>query len=286
MNILTSPKSELVSFDSLFIEMSVKACNLKCKHCYIDFSNEKNTKNFIHIDRIKEAFSDLKNENLKFIHLTGAEPMLHPDFNSILRYCLMRATTVIHTNGYSINDKKARFLKKVEDENNKGNELVINLSLEHYDEKTNDDIRGRGSYRKCMHTIQSLLKYGFNPLVTVVNHFDEDEKTLQSKIAEVFDKIGFATDDMNINIIPLVKKDCYCEHEPSETAIYTELDCSHGRMLTQTGVYNCPLTSDDYRGRSGGDFKDFSRTAMLENPSCSYCMAKNGRFFSLDCSKL
>lgn len=41
MNILTSPKSELVSFDSLFIEMSVKACNLKCKHCYIDFSNEK-----------------------------------------------------------------------------------------------------------------------------------------------------------------------------------------------------------------------------------------------------
>ena len=102
MNILTSPKSELVSFDSLFIEMSVKACNLKCKHCYIDFSNEKNTKNFIHIDRIKEAFSDLKNENLKFIHLTGAEPMLHPDFNSVLRYCLMRATTVIHTNGYSI----------------------------------------------------------------------------------------------------------------------------------------------------------------------------------------
>ena len=95
----------------------------------------------------------------------------------------------------------------------------------------------------------------------------------ESKIAEVFDKIGFATDDMNINIIPLVKKNCYCEHETSETAMYTELDCSHGRMLTQTGVYNCPLTSDDYRGRSGGDFKDFSRTAMLEYPSCSYCMA-------------
>lgn len=286
MNILTSPKSELVSFDTLFIEMSVKACNLKCKHCYIDFTNEKNTKNFIHIDRIKEAFSDLKNENLKFIHLTGAEPMLHPDFNSVLRYCLLRASTVIHTNGYSINDKKARFLKKVEEENNKGNELVINLSLEHYDEKTNDQIRGRGSYRKCMHTIQSLLKYGFNPLVTVVNHFDEDENSLKEKVADVFNSIGFVTDDMNINVIPLVKKDEFYDVKKLSEKPYMELDCSHGRMLTQTGIYNCPLTSDDYRGRSGGDFKDYSRSAMLENQSCSYCMAKNKRFFGINCSEL
>ena len=145
MTIMTSPKSELKTFDSLFIEMSMKACNLKCKHCYIDFSNEKNKKNFIHFDKIKEALSDLQNENLKYIHLTGAEPLLHPDFNAILRYCLKRTSTVIHTNGYSINDKKARFFKKVEEENNKGNEIIIKLSLEHYDELTNDEIRGRGS---------------------------------------------------------------------------------------------------------------------------------------------
>lgn len=281
MNIITSPKSILKNFDSLFIEMSVKSCNLKCKHCYIDFSNEKHIKNFIHIDKIKEALSDLKNENIKFIHLSGAEPMLHPDFNSILRLCLKHASTVIHTNGYSINDKKARFLKKVQEENNKGNEIIIKLSLEHYDERTNDEIRGRGSFRKCLHSIQSLLKYDFNPLITVVNHFNENEQSLRKKLSELFNSINFITDDININIIPLIKKSEYFDFMPTEQ-IYTNLDCSCSRMLTQTGIYNCPLTSDDYRGRSGSSFKDFSKTAMLESPSCSYCMHANKLLFGLN----
>ena len=116
MAIITSPKSKLENFDSLFIELSMKSCNLKCRHCYIDFSNEKKVKNFIPTDKIKEAFADLKEEKIKLIHLTGAEPMLHPDFNAILRYCLKNTSTVIHTNGYSINDKKARFFKKVQGE--------------------------------------------------------------------------------------------------------------------------------------------------------------------------
>lgn len=282
MTIMTSPKSELKTFDSLFIEMSMKACNLKCKHCYIDFSNEKHIKNFIHFDKIKEALSDLQNENLKYIHLTGAEPLLHPDFNAILRYCLKRTSTVIHTNGYSINDKKARFFKKVEEENNKGNEIIIKLSLEHYDELTNDEIRGRGSYRKCLHAVQSLLKYGFNPLITVVNHFDEDENTLRENLKNVFDSIGFATEDFNINIIPLVKKNEFSESHNSSKEIYDNLDCSHGRMLTSRGVYNCPLTTEDYRGRSGADFKDYSKSSMLESPACSYCMAKEKLFFGLN----
>lgn len=281
MTIVTSPKSELTEFDSLFIEMSMKACNLKCKHCYIDFSNEKRVKNFIPFDKIKEAFVDLRNEKLKYIHLTGAEPLLHPDFNAILRYCLKRTSTVIHTNGYSINDKKARFFKKVEEENDKGNEIIIKLSLEHYDERTNDEIRGRGSFRKCLHSVQSLLKYGFNPLITVVNHFNEDEKSLKENIKNVFETIDFATEDFNINIIPLVKKNEFSEELNNPEAVYTNLDCSHGRILTNRGVYNCPLTTEDYRGRSGADFKDYSKLAMLESPACSYCMAKQKLFFAL-----
>ncbi len=282
MTILTSPKSELTVFDSLFIEMSMKSCNLKCKHCYIDFSNEKHVKNFISFDKIKEALNDLQNENLKYIHLTGAEPLLHPDFNAILRYCLKRTSTVIHTNGYSLNDKKARFFKKVEEENDKGNEIIIKLSLEHYDERTNDEIRGRGSYRKCLHSVQSLLKYGFNPIVTVVNHFNEDEQSLRENIKAVFDSIGFATEDFNINIIPLVRKNEFSNKLTKTEPVYTNLDCSNGRMLTNRGVYNCPLTTEDYRGRSGADFKDYSKSAMLESPVCSYCMAEKKLFFGLN----
>ena len=277
---MTSPKSKLENFDSLFIELSMKSCNLKCKHCYIDFSNEKKVKNFIPMDKIKEAFADLKEEKIKLIHLTGAEPMLHPDFNAILRYCLKNTSTVIHTNGYSINDKKARFFKKVQGENNKNNEIIINLSLEHYDEKTNDDIRGRGSYRKCLHAIQSLLKYEFNPIITVVNHFGENENSLKQKLQEVFEKIDFITEDLNINIIPLIKKNEYLEVKTKD--VYTKLDCSHGRTLTNNGVYNCPVNTEDYRGRAGCDFKDFSKNVMLDTPACTYCMSVNKQLFGIN----
>lgn len=280
MTILTSPKSELTSFDTLFIEMSKKTCNLRCKHCYIDFKNEKYIKNFIHIDKIKESLKDIKEENIKFIHLTGAEPMLHPDFNTILRYCLNFTSTVIHTNGHSINDKKARFFRKVEEENNKNNEIIINLSLEHYDERKNDDIRGRGSYRRCLHSIQSLLKYDFNPIITVVNHFEEDENDLKQNLKKVFNSIDFITEDININIIPLINKNEYKNIKQNKDK-YTELDCSHGRILTNNGIYSCPVNTDDYRGRSGADFKDYSKKTMLDSPSCSYCMSCNKRLFGL-----
>jgi MoaA/NifB/PqqE/SkfB family radical SAM enzyme len=282
MVIMTAPKSELVSFDTLFIEMSMKACNLKCKHCYIDFTNSKNLKNFIHIDKIKEALEDLKDTPIKHIHLTGAEPLMHPDFNSILRFCLKRTTTVIQTNGYSINDKKARFFKKVEEENNKGNEIVINLSLEHYEEKINDEIRGRGSYRKCLHAIQSLLKYGFNPIITVVNHFKEDETIFREKLKEVFESIGFQTENFNINIIPLINKKKYIDIDNINKNVFTNLDCAHSRILTNHGVYHCPFTTEDYRGRAGRDFKDYSKKAMLESQVCSYCMNEDKLFFGLN----
>ena len=281
MTIMTSPKSEIVEFSDLFIEMSKKTCNLKCKHCYIDFSKEKNIKNFIPVEKIKESLHELSEEKLKYIHLTGAEPMLHPDFNAVLRYCLKFTSTVIHTNGYSINDKKARFLKKVEEENNKNNEIIIKLSLEHYDERTNDEIRGRGSYRKCIHSVQSLLKYGFNPLITVVNHFREDEKTLRQKFKELFETIGFMTEDININIIPLINKTEYEELQNNQDR-YTNLDCSFGRTLTMNGIYNCPVNTEDYRGRSGSDFKDYSKKAMLDTPSCTYCMNAGKQFFGIN----
>ena len=37
------------SFDNLFIELSAKNCNQKCKNCYIDFPQFKKVEDFIDI---------------------------------------------------------------------------------------------------------------------------------------------------------------------------------------------------------------------------------------------
>jgi len=157
MNKLYQPQiCILKELNNLFIELTAKNCNRRCKHCYIDFPYSKNVKDFIEIDTIKEALLDTQQENLQCIYLTGAEPMTHPDFNAILRLCLKRTNVCICTNGSFINEKKARFLKKVEDESNF--EIIFQLSIDHYNEIKSDDIRGRGTYRQTINAIKCLIK--------------------------------------------------------------------------------------------------------------------------------
>ena len=106
--IIKAPCVNLSNLEEIYIEMTAHNCNLSCKHCYIDFKDKK-IKDYIPIEKVKQNLSLIDKNKLQYIHLTGAEPMLHPDFNHILRLCLKYSSVVIHTNAHNINDKKARF---------------------------------------------------------------------------------------------------------------------------------------------------------------------------------
>lgn len=277
--IIKAPCVYLSSLETLFIEMTAQNCNLKCKHCYIDFKDKK-IKDFISIEKIKQSLSVIDTKKLKFIHLTGAEPMLHPDFNHILRLCLKYSSVLIHTNAMSINDKKARFLRKVEEENNLGNEIIFMISIDHYVEKENDIFRGRGSYRKAIHAIQSLIKYDFNPILSIVNHYNIPEVELKSNFKQLLSSFGFETTDLNFKIRPLLKKDLYLELNENIDSNTLNLDCAKSRTLTANGVYSCPLLASDNRGRSGSDFLDYSDKSYIETAYCSQCCVYNKAIFS------
>ena len=56
--IYTAPVYKLEELNNIFIELTAKNCNQRCKNCYIDFGMNKNfskaVKDFIDIDKIKE----------------------------------------------------------------------------------------------------------------------------------------------------------------------------------------------------------------------------------------
>ncbi len=278
--IIKAPCVNLSKIESVFIEMTAQNCNLKCPHCYINFTDKK-VKDFIPIDKVKQNLSLLKKEDIQYIHLTGAEPMLHPDFNHILRLCLKYSSVVIHTNALNINDKKARFLRKVEEENSLGNEIIFMISIDHYIEKENDLLRGRGSFRKAIHAIQSLSKYEFNPILAIVNHKNIDEKELKSKFKELCDSISFETGDINFKIVPLLKKEENWEIPDNINYDKLNVECANSRTLTINGIFTCPLLSTDNRGKCGSDFNDFSTKSYLETSFCSQCIKHNNYLFSL-----
>ena len=270
-----SQKAIMKSFDNLFIEMSAKYCNQKCKHCYIDLPQFKKIEDFISIEIIEKALNDLHSTDLKCIYLSGAEPMTHPDFNAILRLCLKKTNVCISTNGSFINEKKARFLKKVEDESD--NEIIFQISIDHYDEIKNDDIRYRGAYRQAVFAIKHLLKYNFRPVITVTNYYQENEKNLINGIFEIFS-------DYDINEPCIYIRPWHDKNNKKSEIIdqWSALDCEYGRVLTSKGVYTCSFLANDYRGRAGSTFEDYSKTVPLETNFCTTCTRCSHQMFGLN----
>lgn len=268
---------DLIKLDNLFIEMSAKSCNQRCKNCYIDFPPYKKDVDFISVEIIKQALNDTTLDNIKYIYLTGAEPMTHPDFNVILRLCLKRTNVCICTNGSFINEKKARFLKKVEDES--VNSIIFRISIDHYDEIKNDDVRYRGAYRHGIFAIKHLIKYDFNVSVIVTNSYNLAEREIVDGFRSAFMRYDIDFSKINIHINPWYDKNA--GEEVQEIDLSANFDCENGRILTASGVFACPFLADDYRGRCGSSFADYKKRCFLETPYCNTCAKSSKPLFGL-----
>lgn len=272
-SIYTAPIYKLEELNNIFIELTAKNCNQRCYGCYIDFPISKKVKDFISIDKIKEALFDTKSENIYCIYLTGAEPMTHPDFNSILRLCLKRANICICTNATCLNEKKIRFLKKVEDEGT--TQIFFKVSLAHYNEIESDRVKYRGNFRQTIFALKTLSRYNFTSVLTIQNYYKLDEKEILQTFSQIFKEQDISNCDVQItNSYP-----DFDDENFSKPAKKT--DCMFGRILTKNGIYACPFLSNDYRGRAGSSFKDFSKNISAETDYCATCSKNNNYIFTI-----
>lgn len=270
--IYTAPIYKLKKLSNLFIEMTGKNCNNRCPSCFINFPACKNVKDFISIEAVKQALCDTRQEDLQCIYLSGAEPMTHPDFNAILRLCLKRCCVCICTNSSFLNEKKIRFLKKVEDEGE--NQIIFKFTLAHFDEIKSDEARYRGNYRQVMSAIKIAARYNFNVILTIQNYYDLPENEIETEFKRIFAEHNLS--DVELQIIPSypTKNECCINAEKT--------DCTCGRTLTSSGIYSCPFLANDYRGRLGYSFADFSKSVSAETDFCTLCSLKNGCIFSIE----
>lgn len=271
--ICVAPEYRLKDLNNIFIEMTAKNCNQRCKNCYINFPFEKSPKDFIPIDDIKDAINDTMSENVYCIYLTGAEPMTHPDFNAILRMCLKRCNVCICTNGSFLNEKKIRFLNKVESEGD--NQIIFQLSLVHYNESENDIAKYRGNYRQTIYALKTLSRYNFNSVLILQNLYKLPECEIISSFQDIFSENDIVNTDLKV----------VCSYPDFEEDNYTEpsvnTDCMSGRILTANGIYACSFLAGDYRGRCGSTFKDFSKCIIAESDFCATCSKNKTPLFTI-----
>lgn len=289
-----APCVELKTFNNLWFQLSDVNCNLKCKHCFIGCQPTTKVKSFLTMDKIKTSLADTEGQKLNYIYLTGGETLLHPDVNSIIRLCLKKSNVTIFSNGLLINDKKARFLKQLEQEQSNDNELVFRISLDHYNEQKNDENRGKGSYKKAVTAIQNLVNYGFNPVINCVNLHDENIAELNEGFLKILTSCGLEPSDINVNIVPVLKLGEYAKNNggykddefvTASTFIDESIcrfDCAHSRVVTSRGIYCCPALVNDPRGKVGNSLKEASTKIFLETSACSTCNAHNKPLFNND----
>ena len=129
-------------------------CNLKCLHCYqeshkpIELKYEQLVKIY---EQFKELLNDLKMKG--HINITGGEPLCNPYLFKILDLIKKDQDLItfsILTNGTLINENIAKKLKSY-------NPYYVQVSLEG-GKKTNDYIRGKGTYKKVAKGIINLRK--------------------------------------------------------------------------------------------------------------------------------
>jgi MoaA/NifB/PqqE/SkfB family radical SAM enzyme len=129
-------------------------CNLRCRHCYIN--PEQHGETNVPLKTIKtwlDAFShDSPIANVIFL---GGEPTLHPDLHHAIKYARHQgfSSITVDTNGYLFHDILSRVSPQEVD--------FFSFSLDGATRKTNDGIRGEGSYDACINGIQKTVAKDF-----------------------------------------------------------------------------------------------------------------------------
>lgn len=152
-----APKAHTVGFKAgernVFFHI-LTACNLKCKHCYINaeqhgsrtLSREKILK-WLQLFQVPG-----KKSNVIFL---GGEPTLHPD----LIDCISEAKKIgyavtVDSNGYLFHDFLERVVPQHLD--------YLSFSLDGPDSQINDSLRGKGVFDICTANIKKAVSMGIN----------------------------------------------------------------------------------------------------------------------------
>lgn len=179
----------------MFVKWDItEKCNLNCIHCKV--SGSKNNDNELDFNDIIYMVDKLKRDGVQYIQFIGGEPFCKENFLEILKYCNSKNIGIgITTNGTMMDERIINKLKKDIEV-----PMYIYFSLDGPNSFTNDQIRGKGVFEKCITSLATLSKYkgdmpnliiGVNATINKINKdfIDEYIKLSNSYLVDV---LGFS----------------------------------------------------------------------------------------------
>ena len=131
------------------------ACNLRCRHCYINPSQQGDES--LDIDTITAWLNEFAaKKNPPNVIFLGGEPTLHPQLALAVKHArrLGYQSITIDTNGYLFHDILHRLHPDDVD--------FFSFSLDGATPGVNDSLRGDGAYHACLKGIRQAVSRGFH----------------------------------------------------------------------------------------------------------------------------
>jgi uncharacterized Fe-S cluster-containing radical SAM superfamily protein len=276
-----APEVALRALDQLWFQVSGTVCNLHCNHCFIACSPENHSFWFMTREEVGTALAESVQLGVKEYYFTGGEPFMNRDMLGILEDALALGPVTVLTNGTLLPQRMVDGLRRLA--NGSRYSLELRVSIDGVTHAMNDAIRGVGAFERAVAAVGRLAAAGFLPIITTMQSWEDREtdqilRDFKALLASVgYDRarlkilpplrIGAEADrDRGYDVAERVTNDMM-EAYPAELLL-----CSSARLVTNSGVWVCPILLDYPSGLVGATLAEaVSAPARLAEQACYTC---------------
>lgn len=273
-----TPLVHLSSLDTLWFQVGGTLCNLTCTHCFISCSPTNHTHELMTLEQIRPYLDEAVELGVKEYYFTGGEPFINKEMEEIIRETLRLGPVTVLTNGLLLDPARCDRLAALASDSEYS--FDVRISLDGYNAETNDAIRGEGTFDRIVTGIENAAAVGINPVLTVTEvHQANGTNDGRRRFLQLLADIGI--DHPRLKILPVFKLGAEAERtgayegwetlERGAAETWDHLQCSSCRMVTDLGVWVCPILVNEPSGRMGEHLADTLDGFPLSHPACWTC---------------
>jgi MoaA/NifB/PqqE/SkfB family radical SAM enzyme len=275
-----APAVPLDHLDDLWFQVGGTLCNLECRHCFISCSPHNHTFGFLGLDAVRRALEESARLGVKEYYFTGGEPFLNRDLVPILEQTLRYGPATVLTNATVLRDEWLARLARAEADSPYS--LEFRVSLDGFTAADNDPVRGAGTFARTLAGVRRLLAQGFLPILTVTRtRDDQDDAALFDGFVRLLRDEG--CDRPRVKILPTLRLGAEADRQrgyrPEERVTPEMMEgydrgrliCSHSRVVTDRGVFVCPILVEAPDARLGDTLQESLAAYPLRHHACHAC---------------
>ncbi|MCY3413042.1 MAG: radical SAM protein [Candidatus Heimdallarchaeota archaeon] len=259
-------------------------CNLSCTHCYVNAGPDADQHAQLTLETFRSQLQSVKNKKFSKleIYFTGGEPFLNTNLLIMFKESLELANVTVLTNSTRISKHIAKKLQVLQEEST--NNIYFRVSLDGPEQSENDAIRGKNAFDRATRGIKNLIDVGFNPIVTAMRSWLYlDSLKMENKYEKLLSEMGIPKDKQLLKILPplrigreadrdrpylsgeLFTKACFTDYD------YKGLQCSKCRIVSERGVWVCPILINDDEARMGRMIDESFHSYPMKQMACWTC---------------